>query len=48
MKNSQNKILKGVLMLATSFFTFFALSTSASACAWCFHQPKEPRCLRDE
>lgn len=48
MKNSQNKILKGVLMLATSFFTFFALSTSASACIWCTYQPKEPKCLRDE
>lgn len=48
MKNSQNKILKGALMLATSFFTFFAFSTSASACIWFSYQPKEPKCLRDE
>ena len=48
MKNAQNKILKGVLMLATSFFAFCALSTSASACGWSLYQPKEPKCLRDE
>nr|WP_242990678.1 cyclic lactone autoinducer peptide [Clostridium tetanomorphum] len=29
-------------------FTFFALSTSASACIWSYYQPKEPKCLQEK
>lgn len=44
----KNKILKGMMVLGASIFTFFALSTSVSACGWGFYQPKEPKCLRGE
>jgi hypothetical protein len=44
----KNKIFKVMLTLGASVFTFFALSTSASACVYGFYQPKEPKCLRDE
>lgn len=44
----KNKILKGMMVLGASLFTFFALSTSASACTWCFYQAEEPKCLRGE
>lgn len=44
----KNKIFKGMLVLGASIFTFFALTTSASACGFGFYQPKEPKCLRDE
>ncbi|MCT8978566.1 cyclic lactone autoinducer peptide [Clostridium sp. CX1] len=48
MKNFKVKALKCMMMLAASAFTFFALSTSASACTWGFYQPEEPKCLREE
>lgn len=48
MKNFKMKALKSMMVLAASLCTFFALSTSASACGWAFYQPEEPKCLREE
>lgn len=48
MRNFKMKALKGIMLLAASLCTFFALSTSASACLFSFYQPKEPKCLRGE
>jgi hypothetical protein len=44
----KNKILRVILTLGSSVFTFFAVSTSASACTFSFYQPEEPKCLREE
>lgn len=48
MKVFKNQVLRKIMVLGAGLFTFFAFSTSASACAWAFYQPEEPKCLRNE
>lgn len=43
----KNKMMKVLVTLGAALCTFFALSTSASACGFGFYQPEEPKCLRD-
>ena len=45
MKAKIGKLLLGV---AASACTLMAISTSASACLFCFYQPEEPQCLKKE
>ncbi|MCY6354794.1 AgrD family cyclic lactone autoinducer peptide [Clostridium sp. ZS2-4] len=40
--------MKKIVSLLAAFFTFFAFSISASACAWSAYQPEEPNCLREQ
>jgi AgrD protein len=43
-----NKLIRFFLSFGAVIFTFFALSTSASACVLGYYQPEEPKCLREE
>ncbi|EET84565.1 conserved hypothetical protein [Clostridium carboxidivorans P7] len=45
MKKSLKKVAAN---LSAKVLKSFALSTSASACAVGFYQPKEPKCLREK
>jgi len=40
--------IKALTILLASILTFLAQTTSASACYWGLHQPKEPKLLREE
>lgn len=44
----KKKLIKGIMMLGATVFTFIAFSTSASACWWGAYQPEEPECLREK
>lgn len=38
---------KRVLMTVASVATVLASLVATSACYWCFYQPEEPECLRE-
>lgn len=42
------KFIKLMVTLGAAVLTFFALSTSASACYFGYYQPEEPKCLSEE
>lgn len=44
----KNKLFMTLMGLSASVLTFFALSTSASACFYGSYQPEEPTLLREE
>lgn len=41
----KSKLIKMVITISAALFTFFALSTSASACGLALYQKEEPKCL---
>jgi cyclic lactone autoinducer peptide len=43
-----NKLRRIVQKVATTLFRHVAFSTSASACANFYYQPKEPKCLQNK
>lgn len=42
------RFTKAMVMMGAGILTFFAYTTSASACWFGFYQPEEPKCLREE
>lgn len=44
----KKSLVNKLVALFAGAFTFFALSTSASACYWFYYQPEEPKALREE
>lgn len=40
------KLLRTLVALGASLFTFFAFALSASACWWMLYQPEEPKALQ--
>jgi AgrD protein len=42
------RFTKLMVTFGATVLTFFALSTSASACIFGLYQPEEPKCLREE
>ena len=44
MKKLNNKVLMALATVAT----VVAGTVATSACLWCFHQPEEPKFLREE
>jgi cyclic lactone autoinducer peptide len=39
---------KGILMSLAMLATIIASIVATSACYWGYHQPEEPKCLREE
>ncbi|MFT9496393.1 cyclic lactone autoinducer peptide [Anaerosolibacter sp.] len=44
----KNKVFMTLTVLGASLLTFFATTTSASACLWGWYQPSEPKLLKDK
>lgn len=44
----KNKLISSLLSISAAVLTFFAMTTSASACTFGLYQPEEPKCLREE
>lgn len=42
------KLNSKILMALATVATVVAGTMATSACFWSFHQPEEPKCLRDE
>ncbi|MCY6484773.1 cyclic lactone autoinducer peptide [Clostridium aestuarii] len=44
----KSKFVKTMVSLGAAALTFFAFTTSASACFFFSYQPAEPKCLREK
>ncbi|MCY6484776.1 cyclic lactone autoinducer peptide [Clostridium aestuarii] len=44
----KSRFMKTMVTLGAAALTFFAFTTSASACTFFAYQPKEPKALREE